>query len=163
MFFILSKILAIFIRPITWMIALFLLSVWLKSKKWRKRCFWAGVISLILFSNQYISNRVMLWWEYDPAPVSELGKYDVAVVFSGVTKGSKTPRDRVYFGQGADRITHTLQLYREGKVKNILVSGGQGFQQASNSQAAERLASFLKMAGGPGFSNHHRTHCRQHL
>lgn len=91
----------------------------------------------------------MLMWEYDPIPMSEVGEYDVAVVFSGVTKGSKTPRDRVYFGFGADRITHTLQLYNEGKIKNILVTGGLGFQQAENSVAAVRMASFLTMAGVP--------------
>ncbi len=78
-----------------------------------------------------------------------LEKYDVAIVFSGVTRGSKTPRDRVYFQEGADRITHTLQLYNEGKVKNIIVSGGLGFQKVPNSNAADRLASFLTMANVP--------------
>lgn len=149
MFFILSKILAFFVRPITWMIGLFLLSIWLKSTKWKKRCFGAALFLLIFFSNQYISNRVMLWWEYAPIPMEQVGEYDVAIVFSGVTKGSKTPRDRVYFGNGADRITHTLQLYNEGKVKNIIVSGGLGFQQVPNSNAADRLASFLTMADVP--------------
>ncbi len=91
----------------------------------------------------------MLWWEYDPIPMSEVGDYDVAIVFSGVTRGSITPRDRVYFSQGADRITHTLQLYNEGKIKHIIVSGGLGFQQVANTNAADRLASFLTMAGVP--------------
>ena len=149
MFFVLSKILAFFIRPITWMLALFVLSVWLKNKTWRKRCFWTGVFLLTFFSNQYISNRAMLWWEYAPVPMSEVGEYDVAIVFSGVTKGGKSPRDRVYFNYGADRLTHTLQLYNTGKIKNIIVSGGLGFQQVENSFAADRIASFFKMAGIP--------------
>ncbi len=91
----------------------------------------------------------MLWWEYDPIPINEIGTYDVGIVFSGVTKGSKTPRDRVYFNNGADRITHTLQLYKEGKIKHIIVSGGLGFQQVEKSIAANRLSSFLQMAGVP--------------
>lgn len=91
----------------------------------------------------------MLWWEYEPVPIATLDTYDVAIVFSGVTKGSKTPRDRVYFNEGADRITHTLQLYNEGKVKHIIVSGGLGFEQVENSAAADRLKSFLTMAGVP--------------
>jgi len=91
----------------------------------------------------------MLWWEYAPIPMEEVGVYDVAIVFSGVTRGSITPRDRVYFQEGADRITHTLQLYNEGKVKNIIVSGGLGFQQVENSNAADRLALFLTMANVP--------------
>ncbi|MBO6662185.1 MAG: YdcF family protein [Roseivirga sp.] len=149
MFFILSKILAFFVRPLTWIIGLFLVSVLWKNKKWRKRCFWLALGLLTLFSNQYIANRVMLWWEYEPVPFSEIGNYDVAIVFSGVTKGSKTPRDRVYFNNGADRITHTLQLYKEGKIKHILVSGGLGFEQVENSRAADRLKSFLMLAGVP--------------
>lgn len=100
-----------------------------------------------IFSNQYIANRVMIWWEAEAVPFAQVEDYDVAIVFSGVTKGSKTPRDRVYFGEGADRITHTLQLYNEGRVKNIIVSGGLGFQQVENSIAADRLKSFLIMAG----------------
>ncbi|OEJ99988.1 YdcF family protein [Roseivirga misakiensis] len=149
MFFVLSKILAFFVLPITWVIGLFVYSVWTKNTKWKKRCFWTGLILLLFFSNRYISNRAMLIWEYDPVPMEEVGNYDVAIVFSGVTKGSKTPRDRVYFNHGADRITHALQLYNDGKIKHIVVSGGLGFQQISNSFAANRLASFLKMAGVP--------------
>ena len=149
MFFILSKILAFFVRPLTWIIAALLLSVFLKNQQWKKRCFWIGVGILMFFSNQYISNRMMLWWEPSPVPFESLEKHDVAIVFSGVTKSDKTPNDRVYFNNGADRITHTLQLYNSGKVDHIIVSGGLGFQQDNQSPAAERLKSFLVMAGVP--------------
>lgn len=91
----------------------------------------------------------MLWWEPAPTPMTEVKNYDVGIVFTGVSKGSKTPRDRVYFNNGADRITHTLQLYNEGKLKKILISGGLGFAQVDNSIAADRLKSFLTMAGVP--------------
>jgi len=120
---------------------------------------WVNIASIFLYWTSVLKNRYRsfdclctidaLWWEYDPIPMEEVGEYDVAIVFSGVTRGSKTPRDRVYFQNGADRITHTLQLYKEGKVKNIIVSGGLGFQQVANSNAADRLASFLTMAGVP--------------
>ncbi|WP_286755901.1 YdcF family protein [Roseivirga sp. UBA838] len=149
MFFILSKILSLFVGPLTWVIGLLILSVFLKNSRWKKRCFWLSVGLLAFFSNQYIANRVMLWWEPEPVPMKEMAYYDVAVVFSGVTKGSKTPRDRIYFNMGADRITHTLQLYNEGKIGRILVSGGLGFEQVDNSRAADRLKSFLTMAGVP--------------
>lgn len=91
----------------------------------------------------------MLWWEPAPIPMTAIGHYDVGIVFTGVSKGSKTPRDRVYFNNGADRITHTLQLYNEGKLDQILISGGLGLQQVDNSVAANRLKSFLTMAGVP--------------
>ena len=91
----------------------------------------------------------MLWWEYKPVPISTIETYDVGIVFTGVTGASIRPRDRVYFRERADRITHTLQLYNEGKIKHILISGGRGFQQVNNSVAADRLKSFLTMAGVP--------------
>lgn len=149
MFFVVSKVLAILVQPISWILACLIASFFVKPLKWKKRFFLTGLIMLLFFSNQYISNRVMLWWEPAPVPIASIGYYDVAVVFTGVTKGSKRPSDRVYFNHGADRITHTLQLYREGRVKKILISGGLGFQQVSGSIAAERLRSFLLMAGVP--------------
>jgi len=91
----------------------------------------------------------MLWWEPQPIDIPSLPIYDVGVVFTGVTQGDKRPNDRVYFKKGADRITHTLQLYNQGKLKHILISGGLGFQQYTQSYAAERLKSFLIMTGVP--------------
>jgi uncharacterized SAM-binding protein YcdF (DUF218 family) len=149
LFFILSKLLAIFIRPITWIIMAFAISILSKRKKRRQRFFYLGLVMLVFFSNQFIANKVMLWWEPAPIPMEEIGHYDVGIVFTGVSKGSKTPRDRVYFHDGADRITHTLQLYNEGKLDHILISGGLGFGQVGMSYAANRLKSFLTMAGVP--------------
>lgn len=135
--------------PVTWVAACLIGSFLAKSLKWKKRWFVTGLVLLLLFSNQYLSNRVMLWWEPAPVPIASLDYFDVGVVFTGVTKGSKRPEDRVYFNHGADRITHTLQLYNEGKLGHILISGGLGFQQNTKSIAAERLRSFLLMSGVP--------------
>lgn len=91
----------------------------------------------------------MLWWEPQPLDIPTLPTYDVGIVFTGVTKGGKRPNDRVYFDKGADRITHTLQLFNQGKLKHILISGGSGFEKYPQTYAAVRLKSFLLMAGIP--------------
>jgi uncharacterized SAM-binding protein YcdF (DUF218 family) len=135
--------------PLTWVIGCFIAYLIVKKKKLKRAFFITGISLLIIFSNQYISNRVMLWWEPQPIDIPSLPNYDVGIVFTGVTKGDKRPNDRVYFEKGADRITHTLQLYNAGKLKHILISGGLGFQQYTQSYAAERLKSFLLMAGVP--------------
>lgn len=148
-FFILSKILVLLVKPVTWVLACLIGSFIIKKVQWKKRLFWTGIIMLVFFSNSFISDIMMRWWEPEPVLIETLDTYDVAVVFSGITRSGMTPQDRVYFGEGADRITHTLQLYNEGKVKNIIVSGGLGFQQQSDDASAERLRSFLLMAGVP--------------
>ena len=141
-FFILSKILVLLVKPVTWVLACLIGSFIIKKVQWKKRLFWTGIIMLVFFSNSFISDIMMRWWEPEPVLIETLDTYDVAVVFSGITRSGMTPQDRVYFGEGADRITHTLQLYNEGKVKNIIVSGGLGFQQQSDDASAERLRSF---------------------
>ncbi len=135
--------------PLTWVIGLLVASRIVKKPRLRKRLLWAGIVLLILISNQYISNRIMLWWEPSPIPMADVGKYDVGVIFTGVTLGDKNPRDRVYFRKGADRVTHTLQLYKAGKLDHILISGGLGFKDYPMTFAANRLKSFLVMAGVP--------------
>ena len=149
MFFVLSKILAFFVMPITWVIGCFLLSKLSKNTLWRKRFFWLGIVLLILFSNQYLANRAMLLWEKEPVPIATLPDYDTGIVFTGVTKPDKSPKDRVYFEKGADRITHALQLYKQGKIKHVLISGGTSLTQKSDEASAVRLKDFLMMAGVP--------------
>jgi len=104
---------------------------------------------LLFFSHSFTSNWVMHLWEEEVVEMASLDTYNVAIVFSGVTKTSMPYNDRVYFRQGADRITHALHLYQMGKVEHIVVSGGLEFQQADALPAAERLKSFLTMAGVP--------------
>lgn len=150
MFFILSKVLAFFVRPIVWVLICLIGSRFFnKRPKLKVWLFRTGIILFIIFSNQVISNQVMNWWEPEAVPIATLPEYDVAVVFSGITRAGMPLKDRVYFNQGADRITHALQLYNEGKVKHIVVTGGLSFKQMNNTTSAERLRDFLVMAGVP--------------
>jgi uncharacterized SAM-binding protein YcdF (DUF218 family) len=57
--------------------------------------------------------------------IQDLPEYEVGIVLGGITS-DKEPRDRVHTSGAADRILHAVQLYREGKIKKILVSGGSG-------------------------------------
>ncbi|UOQ68081.1 hypothetical protein [Hymenobacter volaticus] len=51
---------------------------------------------------------------------------DAAVLLTGITSVSKSPHDRVYLHEGADRLTNALWLWRAGRVRHILVSGARG-------------------------------------
>ena len=73
-----------------------------------------------------ICNGVLLLWERPPVLIQDLPVYDIGVVLSGVTVPDKSPHDRVYIPYGADRILHTVMLYKMGKVKKILISGESG-------------------------------------
>lgn len=104
---------------------------------------------LWFFSNQFISNQAMQAWEPEFKPFSEVKNHEIGIVLTGVTNLSKTAYDRTFFNKGADRITHALQLYKEGKIKKIFITGGQGLNPVNPQSEAEVLKRFLLMAGVP--------------
>ena len=126
MFFVLSKTLNYLTMPLSLICLCFLVSVLLRNKRWKKIFFWAGFVTLFFFSNGFISNAVMHAWEIKATPYSEMKKHKLGIVLTGATRPLPTPNDRVYFGRGADRVTHTVQLYKLGLIEKILISGGSG-------------------------------------
>jgi uncharacterized SAM-binding protein YcdF (DUF218 family) len=82
-----------------------------------------GLIFLIFFSNMFIANEAMSAWEIKPLKYSEVKDYDIGIVLCGVTNYRDNTYDRVNFEKGADRVLHTIQLYKLGKIKKILIAG----------------------------------------
>lgn len=151
MFFILSKILLFLIKPLVWVAVLLIAGYVLKSKKKKKRAYAAATIILILFSNDFIANRILKAWEYDPIPINELTNYDAGIVLTGVANTEIKPHDRVYFNKGADRVTHAAQLYKEGKIAKIVISGGTGklIERSDDIPEADNIAQFYLLIGIP--------------
>jgi uncharacterized SAM-binding protein YcdF (DUF218 family) len=150
MFFILSKTLNYLTMPLVIICILFLLSWLLKSKKYKGLLSKIGFGLLLLFSNDFITNEVIRLWELPATPFQKIKKeYAIGILLTGVTKGNMTPDDRVYFQRGADRVTHTLQLYRLGIIKKILISGGSGSLTERRAQEADEIAEALKLMGVP--------------
>ena len=123
MFFILSKTLYFLLMPVTLIVLAFLLS-WF-YQKYRRFFLLIGLVLLLLFTNRFLSNTLIRWWEVSPTLLNDLPAYEVGIVLGGITS-DKEPRDRVHVSGSADRILHALHLYREGKIKKILISGGTG-------------------------------------
>lgn len=151
MFFILSKTLFYLLMPMTWIIGLLVYSLLTKKFPRKKRAVKAAVFLLLFFTNGLIANEAMRGWEVPTVPIASLAPHDVAVVLTGITDSDRQPKDRVYFNKGADRILHPLQLYKMGKVKHILISGGSGrlVGKLTNESEADELAAVLKLAGVP--------------
>jgi uncharacterized SAM-binding protein YcdF (DUF218 family) len=90
------------------------------------------------------------WWEIPPTPLDMLpSDYDVAIILTGVTSTIKPPHDRVYFNKGADRVMHTVKLYKQNKVKNILVTGGSGSILNDDIKEADEIKRVLLLCDIP--------------
>jgi uncharacterized SAM-binding protein YcdF (DUF218 family) len=147
MFFFLSKTLNFLVLPLTMVVICFIASVVIKRQPWPKRFFWAGFILLLFFSNDFISNSAMRSWEIDPKPFNTLSPRKLGIVLTGTTHSFLEPDDRVYFKRGADRVTHTIQLYKLGLIEKILVSGGTGRLLKADEPEANKYKKVMLMAG----------------
>lgn len=127
MFFYLSKILYYLIMPGVLIAVCLLLALFLKKKPLKKAFLISGIALFFLFTNDFIINAIFLQWEIPPTPFSAVeDNYDVGIVLTGITNLQVEPKDRVYFQKGADRIIHAIDLYKRGKIKKILITGGTG-------------------------------------
>lgn len=135
--------------PLTIVLILIVAGAIFYRRKIGKRILWTGIILFLFFSNQFIANQAMLAWEPEFKSFDQIGNHEIGIVLTGVTNLSKTAYDRTFFNKGADRITHALQLYRMGKIKKILITGGQGLNPVNSQTEAEVLKRFLLMTGMP--------------
>lgn len=112
--------------PLTSIVLLFILGQFSRNNLTRRRATSLGIILLLLVSNPFFAGLAIKWWEVPPTPIAALDHYDVAVVLTGIADANKEPKDRTHFQKGADRLIHTIQLYKAGKIDRILISGGSG-------------------------------------
>ncbi|MEX0882298.1 MAG: YdcF family protein [Cyclobacteriaceae bacterium] len=147
MFFYLSQLLGFLVMPFSICLLLLSAGILVKNRKLGK-CLTAGSLFLLLFlSNSYLSNMAMVLWEPPIVEMAGMPVYEVGIVLTGVTNLNKSTTDRTFFNKGADRATHAMQLYKMGKIKNILVTGGQGFAAGHDRTEAQLLTDFLILAG----------------
>ena len=144
MFLILSKILFVLVKPLTIITACFLISLFTKQPKLKRKFFITGIVFLLLFSNDFIINEIFLIWEPPPTPFSEINhQYDLAIILTGVADLTPPLNDRVFFNKGADRIIHPLYLYHQGKIRHFLIAGGSGAIFRKDRPESEILEEFL--------------------
>ena len=148
MFFILSKVLFFLIQPLNWIVGLLLYSTFTKKAKWKKRSRNSALILLIVFSNGFLFNLIVKAWETDIYPISSLDQnYDIGIVLGGYSNLNLKPRERYHFNPSVNRLTQALELYKEGKVKKLLLTGGTGSLLQSSPKEANEISSFLLKMG----------------
>jgi len=150
MFFIFSKVLAFLAQPLAITVLMLVASWFITNQRWKKILRVTSITLLLVTSNFVIANELMRAWEVPVTPYSSINKtYDYGVLLTGITKTNLETKDRTFFSRGADRATHTFQLYKLGIIKKIIVSGGSGRLDGGGIREADDIANFLKLVGVP--------------
>lgn len=149
MFFYVAQLFSFLAMPLTLILIFLIWGFFVKSVIWKKRLSGIGILIFFIFTNNALSTSVINAWEPAFKAIETLPEYEIGIVLTGVTNINKTADDRTFFDKGADRATHAVQLYKEGKLKRILITGGQGFKPKNNQKEAVLLANFMMTAGVP--------------
>lgn len=150
MFFFLSKTLSYLVMPLTIIAVLLLMSRVIANSLWRKRLLWSGLILFFIFTNGFIANELMKRWEVDARAYNTMRHYKLGIVLTGAVIPEMRPDDRVYFSKGADRVVHTVQLYKLGLIDRIIISGGSARIIDIEEQEADRFRDVMVLMGVPG-------------
>jgi len=151
MFFVLSKILAVFLSPILWIYVLLVWAFFKKDITTTKKILVITVLAFYFFSNGFIAEQaVLLWGINTPFVNTRKETYDVGIVLGGGLIHYDEKANKYSYGQSAERIMRALKLYNTGVIKKILVSGGSGSLFNPEYNEAELMQSFLLNSGIPG-------------
>ena len=113
MFYFLSKILVIFIKPTIWIFLLMLAAIFFKKK--RKILIIAFILFYIL-TNSFLADNCSKIWEAKDMKLKKT--YDVGIVLGGISNYDSQKKTH-NFNKHADRLIYAEQLYRKGIIKKF--------------------------------------------
>mgnify|MGYP000507148714 CR=1 FL=1 len=148
MFFILSKLLIYLIKPFFVLSMLLIISFFIGNKIWVKRIRIFVLVGFIFFTNNFIINEIVRSWEVDPIEINQLeNNYETGIVLGGIVDPERQPHDRLYFKSGADRVLHAIYLYKAGKIRKILFTGGKAKLFHEPERESSRIKDFFMLCG----------------
>jgi uncharacterized SAM-binding protein YcdF (DUF218 family) len=147
-FFILSKILAFLLSPLTWVFTLMGFGLFSKNPVRKKRFLISSVAALYFFTNGFVVDTCMRLWEVTTPDLQPSQRYEYAVVLGGMI-WYDARQDRPQFMRSADRLLQVLPLLKKGQVKKILITSGSGSLLKQDEKESDILKAYLVRSGIP--------------
>jgi uncharacterized SAM-binding protein YcdF (DUF218 family) len=150
MFVFLSKLLPLFVYPLGFSCLLIILALFLQWQPgWRRAVQILALLILWISGNRWFSEGLALSLEARYQTPDPIPQEEVMVVLGGGTDPAEAPRKTIEMNGAGDRVIYAARLYREGKARQILVSGGLLAWDAQDSTPAAEMASLLEWLGVP--------------
>lgn len=119
----LSGMLSSLLSPASWLVIL-LFGYFICPANWRiRRWFpWMALVIFLVFTNSWLLNAYARYWQPNKANLDSNRTYSAAILLGGFA--SPNAEDSGYFNMTSDRFIQTLRLYKTGRVRTILIAGG---------------------------------------
>ncbi len=109
-----------------------------------------GVGLLIFFTSPLIADFAARLYEAPAVPVADLQEYEYGLILGGFSDlDGENNADRLNLGWQPNRLTHALDLYGQGKIKKIILSGGDGRIIGGDENEALLTAAWFQRIGIP--------------
>lgn len=128
MFYALSKVLDVFLSPLTWALALSLAGTLRRYERWTRWAPVAGAFLLYVFSTTPVANALVRHLETRAARTMRDGVvYDAAILLGGaVSHGATATWNVPSYNDNVERLLAAFELLRAGTVRSVIISGGRG-------------------------------------
>lgn len=110
--------------------------------------FIAGMVVLLLFSNRFIHNQVMMAWEIEAVAEPAPKTYDAIIVLGGFSTYNEE-FDRINFTNSSDRFMQGLVLVKKRVAPFMIVTGGSGSITYADHKEGDRVKTYLQNIGFP--------------
>jgi uncharacterized SAM-binding protein YcdF (DUF218 family) len=125
MFFILSKVLSLFVNPFTWILIFIFIAFFTKRERLKKWTKVGAIFCLLFFTNTVVFLEFTRMWESRGTKMEDVGHYDVGLVLGGMAEFDNN-HERLSLRRGGDRIWQAVHLYSIGKIDKIMLIGANG-------------------------------------
>jgi len=148
MFFLLSKLFTFLLLPITWLFVLLMIALFSRKPLRKKRSLLLFGLAFYVFCNSFLANEFMRVWEIAPVAEDNLPVYDAGIVLSGMMTYDITLK-KYQFMHGVDRLLQAIELYKKGKIRKIVFTGGSGSLTYSYIKEGMLIKNYLLRIGIP--------------
>jgi uncharacterized SAM-binding protein YcdF (DUF218 family) len=157
-----SKFFTFLIMPAGILSFLLVYAIYTKNRTKAKKLVISAFIFFYIFTNPFLINELMLWWEVAPTSISVVKPHDIGIILTGgATNDDKLPKENIFLGISSDRIGQAIELYKKGKINKILISGGSiDILGKTPKKEIEEIAKYLIISGIPSDSILLETHAR---
>ena len=126
-------------------------SLFSKNKKRKKKALVLAIFFGFFFTNRFIVNQVYKVWETKTITADEISEpYDIGILLGGYSNFNIRPnKDRHNFSYRGNRFMNAYELYRQGKIKKLLLTGGSGAVLNQGNSEALMMIDFFKRIGVP--------------
>lgn len=153
MFFVISKILAPFIHPVTHIFVLLIITlIFYRKLRVGKTCIVLALLLLLIFGTRPLPNIMTHFLETQYELMRPPPQGEAVVVLSGMLDLEKSTSDYLEFGEGVERILTGIQLVKNGYGEILIISGGNGDLFNQNKSEARLLKKFVIDSGIPAES-----------